>query len=213
MAPFEFPDLSLVKFQTKVPMNNMSELTRGCKMTFSSLRLFIASFMIGSSVVVLAQEKNALHETFNRVGKIIESSGCPKDFVKPVGEVITKVCGEAKEGIDIEPVKFLKDNSEDAPEIFCSYEDGVYELMVGDTSDQPTASQVKITMTDTGQVTEITKDELKVEGSVCKDLATRLDKGGRIPASVDTELCFDYYPAPKFMASQAPNSCKKSAKK
>jgi hypothetical protein len=182
-------------------------------MTSSSVKLFVVSFIAGSSIVVLAQEKNPLHETFGRVGKIIESSGCPKDFIKPVNEIITKVCGEAKAGNDVEPVKFLRDQSDDAPEIFCSYEDGIYELMVGDTSDQPTASQVKITMTDSGQVTEITKDELKVEGSVCRDLASRIDKGGRIPASVDTELCFDYYPAPKFMSALTPNSCKKPKKK
>ncbi len=180
----------------------------------SSVRLFIASFLVGSSasVVVLAQDKNTLHETFARVGKIIESSGCPKDFVKPVNDIIAKVCSEAKAGNDVEPVKYLKDPSDDTPEIFCSYEDGIYELMVGDTSDEPTASQVKITMTESGQVTEITKDELKVEGSVCRDLASRIDKGGRIPASVDTELCFDYYPAPKFMSALSQNSCKRSKK-
>jgi len=190
----------------------MSEfLTRSFEMAFSSLRLALIGLIIGLATVALAQDKNSLHETFNRVGKIIESSGCPKDFVKPVKDIITKVCGDAKEGIDIEPVKFLKDSSDDdAPQIFCSYEDGIYELMVGDTSDEPTASQVKITLTDSGQVTEITKDELKVEGNVCRDLASRLDKGGRIPASVDTELCFDYYPAPKFMTGASSNSCKKS---
>lgn len=188
-------------------------VTRSFKMTSSSLKVFVFSFIAGASVVVWAQDKNTLHETFARFGKIIESSGCPKDFVKPVNDIITKICSDAKSGNDVEPVKYLKDTSDDSPEIFCSYEDGIYELMVGDTSDEPTASQVKITMTDSGQVTEITKDELKVEGSVCRDLVSRIDKGGRIPASVDTELCFDYYPAPKFMASQVQNSCKKSSKK
>ena len=165
--------------------------------------------MAGFALSALAQDKNTLHETFDRVGRIIESEGCPKDFVKPVSELITKVCNDAKEGSDVEPVKYLKNGSNDSAEIFCSYEDGVYELMVGDVSDEASASQVKITMTDSGQVTEITKDELKVEGNVCRDLATRLDKGGRIQASVDTELCFDYYPTSKFMVSRSSTACKK----
>jgi hypothetical protein len=182
-------------------------------MSFLARKFALASLIITSSAIALGQEKNTLHETFSRVGKIIEASGCPKDFINPVNEIIAKICGAAKEGNDVEPVKFLKDSSsEDAPEIFCSYEDGIYELMVGDTSEEPTASQVKITMTDSGQVTEITKDELKVEGSVCRDLVSRIDKGGRIPASVDTELCFDYYPATKFMTSMPANSCKKPKK-
>jgi hypothetical protein len=91
--------------------------------------------------------------------------------------------------------------------------------MVGDTSDEPTETQVKITMTDSGKVTEITKDKLTVDGNVCRDLVKNLDKGGRIPASVDTELCFDYYPSSKLMAGHS-SSCetkkpapKKTAKK
>jgi hypothetical protein len=164
-------------------------------------------------IIVNAQEKNSLHETFNRIGKIVEADGCPGDFVKPVSELITQVCSQAKEGADVEPVDYLKNSSsDDAPQLFCSYEDGIYELMVGDTSDEPTASQVKISVTDSGLVTEITKDELKVEGKVCHDLASNIDKGGRIPASVDTELCFDYYPSPKLVADKPAASCGKKKK-
>jgi hypothetical protein len=163
-------------------------------------------------IILQAQEKNTLHDTFNRIGKIVEADGCPADFVKPVGELITQLCSKAKEGSDVEPLDYLKDSSDDSPQLFCSYDDGIYELMVGDTSDEPTASQVKISMTDSGQVTEITKDELKVEGKVCHDLANNIDKGGRIPASVDTELCFDYYPSPKLMAEKSTRNCGKKKK-
>jgi hypothetical protein len=177
-----------------------------------------SSFVLGLcfllfSATTMAEEKNSLHDTFNRIGQVIESDGCPDDFIKPVGDVITKVCGQAKNGTDVEPVKYLKNDNEDAPEIFCDYDDGVYEVIIGDTSDTPTSSQVKIAVSDSGKVTEIVKDELKVEGSVCRDLASKIDKGGRIPASVDTELCFDYYPTSKFVASRQQASCGKPLSK
>ena len=160
----------------------------------SLAKIFICSIAILSGS--LAYGKNPLRDVFDRIGKAIESGTCAKDVIVNVSDSVTTLCTQSKEKQDQESddVKYLK-NADNT--LSCTYENGLFQVTLSEGHDDSEEGDVQISVDESGKVTEISKDQLKVEGSTCRELASKIEKGGRMPASADSELCFDYYPSSK----------------
>jgi hypothetical protein len=168
---------------------------------------------IAALTVSPAYAKNPMRDVFGRIGKTIESGNCAKDVIVDVSDSVTTLCNESKETQDHESddVKYLK-NADNT--LSCSYQNGIFQVTLSNSSTDSEDGDVQISVDESGKVTEISKDQLKVEGSTCRELAAKIEKGGRMPASADSELCFDYYPSSKLNFARAAEctGSKKSSK-